>query len=146
MNGPGGLEGVTRSVKDASRMILYFASDLLWASKIKGVADALGLACRPVRSVQMLEARLQDSEPTSILVDLTTPETAMALISRLRGEGSGAAERGVRILAFGPHVEKQALQDARDAGADEVLPRGALDHHLQEILLNLAGRRHSAGN
>lgn len=121
-------------------MILYFATDLLWASKIKGVADALGLPCRPVRTLEMLEARLADTEPTAILLDLTTPETAMSLIERLRGTGAGQKERAVRVIAFGPHVEKDALQAARNAGADEVLTRGALDHHMEEILLKLAAR------
>jgi CheY-like chemotaxis protein len=121
-------------------MILYFATDLLWASKIKGVADALGLPCRPVRTVEMLEARLADTEPTAILLDLTTPETAMGLIARLRDDRAGPKERAIRVIAFGPHVEKDALQAARNAGADEVLTRGALDHHMEEILLKLAAR------
>lgn len=121
-------------------MILYFATDLLWASKIKGVADALGIPCRPVRTLEMLEARLADSEPRAILVDLTTPETAMALIGRLRDADGAARERGIKVIAFGPHVEKDALQAARNAGADDVLTRGALDHHMEEILLKLSAR------
>ncbi len=121
-------------------MILYFATDLLWASKIKGAGDALGLACRPVRNVEMLAARLADSAPTAILIDLTTPDTALALIGWLRGPRAGAAERAVRILAFGPHVEKDLFQQARDAGADDVVPRGALDPNLEDVLVNLAGR------
>ncbi len=121
-------------------MILYFASDLLWASKIKATAEALGLPCRPVRTLEMLDARLADTQPSALLVDLTTPETAMALITRLRGPDAPVGARGIRILAFGPHVEKQLLQQARDLGADEVMPRGALDHNMEEILLQLAGR------
>ena len=121
-------------------MLLYFASDLLWASKIKGHADALDIPARPVRTLEMLEARLADSSPSAIRVDLTTPETALALIHRLKDLSHAASTPRVRVIAFGPHVEKDLLQQARDAGADEVLPRGALDHHLDEILLNLAGR------
>jgi hypothetical protein len=64
----------------------------------------------------------------------------MSLIERLRGTGAGQKERAVRVIAFGPHVEKDALQAARNAGADEVLTRGALDHHMEEILLKLAAR------
>ncbi|GMV24493.1 MAG: hypothetical protein AMXMBFR58_05240 [Phycisphaerae bacterium] len=121
-------------------MVLYFATDLLWASRIKATADAIGVSCRPVRSVEMLEARLADSAPTAILVDLTTPPVAMALIHRLRNPERDAGVPRVRIVAFGPHVEKELLQQARDAGADEVLPRGALDRNLEEILLGLAAR------
>ena len=120
-------------------MVLYFATDLLWASRIKATADAMGVACRPVRTIEMLDARLADSAPTALLVDLTTPEVAMALIEHLRKPDASAARR-VRIVAFGPHVEKDVLQRARDAGADEVLTRGALDRNLEEILLSLAAK------
>lgn len=42
------------------------------------------------------------------------------------GSGIGAIRAlapGAFIVAFGPHVDAAALADARDAGADRVLPR-----------------------
>ncbi|MEK6701301.1 MAG: hypothetical protein AABZ53_03495 [Planctomycetota bacterium] len=121
-------------------MLLYLAADLLWASKIKGTADALSLPCRPVRSVEMLEARLADSPVTALLVDLDKPEEAMTMIGRLRGAAAGVPERSIRILAFGPHVAKEALAAAKAAGADEVLPRGAFDHDMGNILKRLSAK------
>lgn len=122
------------------RVILYLASDLVWATKIKAMAEDLGLAARPVRSLEMLEARLADSPVTAFIADLEKPEEALAMLARLRGAGSEEAARRVRTLAFAPHVAKDLMQRAREAGADEVLPRGAFDHHLADILLKLAGR------
>lgn len=138
-------------------MILYLAADLLWASKIKGTADALSIPCRPVRTVEMLEARLTEAaggvseamatradgatpsgtgttELRALLLDLDKPEEAMAMIARVRREERWPA---VRVVCFGPHVAKELFQRARDAGADEVLPRGALDARLDEVLLRL---------
>jgi len=59
----------------------------------------------------------------------------------------GASESAprLRILAFGPHVERALLQQGRDAGADEVLPRGAFDRQLPDILVALAGRTGTSG-
>jgi hypothetical protein len=37
-------------------------------------------------------------------------------------------------------VAKDLLQAARDAGADDVLTRGALEHNMEEVLVKLAGR------
>lgn len=119
-------------------MILYLAADLLWASRIKGAADALGLPARPVRTLEMLEARLADSSPTAILLDLEKPDEALAMIARLRGPAADAKARAIAILAWAPHVEKDLIRQAKDAGADEVLPRGAFDRHLPELLLRLA--------
>lgn len=116
-------------------MILYLASDLIWATRIKETAKALGVEARPVRSLEMLDARLDDSEPRALILDLEAPETALAMLQSLRERGSG-----LRTVCFGPHVAKDLFQQAREAGADEVMTRGAFDHHLPELLVTLAGR------
>lgn len=115
-------------------MILYFAADLVWASRIKATADALGVACRPARTPEMLDARRADSPVRSLIVDLDAGPAAVDLIRHAR---SGEGQR-LRILAFGPHVAKELFQAARDAGADEVLTRGSFDHSLEDVLLRLA--------
>jgi hypothetical protein len=121
-------------------MILYLAADLIWATKIKGVADALGIPCRPVRNLEMLEARLTDSPVAALLLDLEKPEEAMSFLTRLRGEKATEAERAIKTLAWGPHVAADLLQQAKAAGADVVLTRGAFDHKLPDILTKLASR------
>lgn len=122
-------------------MITYFAADLIWASRIKGLADALGLAARPVRSVDMLEARLGDSPVGGLVVDLDAPETALTLIraardweSRTPAASRGACAPRLRIVAFGPHGQTQDLQAAAQAGADQVLTRGAFHEHTETVL------------
>jgi len=121
-------------------MILYLAADLIWATRIKGVADALGIPCRPVRTMEMLEARLADSPVAALLLDLEKPDEAMAFIARLRGDGATEPERAVKVLAWGPHVAVELLEQARAAGADVVMTRGAFDHKLPEVLTKLAAR------
>lgn len=123
-------------------MIVYFAADLLWASKIKATADALGIPCRPVRTLDMLEARLADSDVKAALLDLDNPEVALSLLARLRGSQATEPQKAIRVVAFGPHVAKDTLQAARTQGADSVLTRGALDANMEDVLLQLhAGGR-----
>lgn len=117
-------------------MIAFAAADLIWATRIKRTADALGLPARPVRTPGMLRERFADSDVRSLIVDLTLGETALDLIRAVR-EHPEPAGRSVRVVAFGPHVEHALLQRARDAGADEVLPRGAFDRDLPDLLLAL---------
>lgn len=130
-------------------MIVFHAADLLWATKIKSTAEALGIAARPVRSVEMLEARLGDSPVGALIVDLDAPETALALIRRLRAPVSSGDRglEGIRIVAFGPHVAVDALRQAKAAGADTILTRGALHARLPEVLraLGAAGTPSSRG-
>ncbi len=122
-------------------MILYLAADLIWASKIKATAESLGLACRPVRNMEMLEARLADSDVKALVVDLDVAEMALEMVGRVKGQRGKEAEgqREVRVLAFGPHVARDALAAAQAAGADEVMTRGGFDHNMDQVLLRLAG-------
>lgn len=120
-------------------MILYLASDLLWASRIKATADAVGVPARPVRNLEMLEARLTDSPVKALLLDLEAPEAALAMLGRLRGPSTGA-ERSVYTLAFGPHVATELFAKAKAAGADAVVPRGAVANRLEVILKELDAR------
>jgi hypothetical protein len=120
-------------------MILYLAADLIWSTKIKGTADALGIPCRPARTLEMLEARLADSPVTAVVVDLDKPEESLAFIQRLRGEAATPEHRKIRVLAWGPHVATELLAQAKAAGADLVMTRGAFDHQMLEVLKRLGG-------
>jgi hypothetical protein len=117
-------------------MLLYLASDLLWASKIKGTADALGIPARPVRNAQMLTARLgeatQDAPVRALLVDLESGPVGLELIA-LAGHHTPA----LRIVAFGPHVATEAFEAAHASGAHEVMARGGLAANLPAILTRL---------
>lgn len=118
-------------------MILYLAADLMWSSKIRSTGDELGIPMRPVRTLDMLEARLSDSPVRALLLDLDVPDVAMQMIARLRGEHSTPAQRTIRIVAWGPHVEVARLQAADAAGADSVMTRGAFSSKLPAILQTL---------
>lgn len=142
-------------------MIAYLASDLVWASRIKAAADALSIPCRPVRNLDMLNARITDGGLRALIVDLEAPaDLTSVLIHAAKAatnhpqhttSGSsaapthnplGSAPSPIHVLAFGPHVARDRLQAARDAGADDVLPRGAFAAHLDDILIRLAGAQH----
>ncbi len=118
-------------------MILFTAADLIWGSRIKRTGESLGLSCRPVRSVAMLEDRLGEGGVTGLILDLDVMELAESLVARLRGGEAGPAERAVRIVAFGPHVRTDLFERIREVGADEVITRGAFDRTLPDLLLGL---------
>ena len=48
---------------------------------------------------------------------------------------------GVRVIAFGSHVDVARLKAARAAGCDEVLPRSAFFEGLEERLRQTATER-----
>jgi hypothetical protein len=113
-------------------MIVFCAADLIWATRIKSTADSLGIPCRPVRSREMLEARLGDSPVRALIVDLEAGEVGFELIRMVKAKG------GIHILVFGPHVAVEAFEQARAAGANAAMARGAFNAKLPKVLQALA--------
>jgi hypothetical protein len=64
--------------------------------------------------------------PDLFLVDLAMPDSIAAIERSVRV--------GVRVIAFGPHVDRAALRGAREVGADQVLARSAFFERLGELL------------
>jgi hypothetical protein len=119
-------------------MILYCCSDLLWATKVKSTADALGIPCRPARNLEMLTARLSDSQVRALIVDLESGPVALDLIRAVRqNPASNAQQPPIRVVAFAPHVEVDTMRAAASAGADSTMTRGAFSSRLPEILKDL---------
>ena len=112
-------------------MIVFLAADLLWATRIKAAAEDLRIPARPVRTLEMLEARLADFGPRGLVADLSVPDTALTLIGRAHREG-------LRVASFAPHVERDLMHAAKEAGSDRVLTRGQFDHTIAEVLRWLA--------
>lgn len=120
-------------------MIIYCCPDLLFATKIRSTAEALGVLTRPVRDQTMLDNRLNQVDDgknnapvTALLVDLDTGEEGLALIAHAR-----AACADLAVIAYGSHVEVERLDAARQAGADPVLTRGQFTRMLPELLTAL---------
>ena len=118
-------------------MVAYYAADLLWATRIKATAQDVGVEARPVRSVEMLRARLADSDVRGLVVDLESPDVSLELIKEVRALPE--REKGITVVAFGPHAAVEAFDRAKEAGADVVLARGAFDRRLGEVLRELDG-------
>lgn len=94
--------------------ILALVLDLMFGSRIRGVAPDAVLAPSPGALVEAVGPGTR-----LVLVDLQATGALEAL--------GALADRpeGTRVVAWAPHVMEEALSAARDAGADEVMPRGA---------------------
>lgn len=117
---------------DAGDPIAAF-TDLIFGARIRAAAESHGIravvATAPDRIVET--ARLG---ARAVFIDLDVRGAdPVALIRRLRSDD--AAPR-IRIVAFASHVRTDALDAAREAGADRVLPRGAFAKALSQLVLD----------
>ena len=99
---------------------LLLSDDMMFTSRITGTARDLGLAVKPARSMQALDALMREQIPTCIIVDLAHPELSIAEFLRSLGEINTARPR---VVAYGSHVDTARLRAAKEAGCYAVLPR-----------------------
>lgn len=111
-------------------MILYCTADLIFATRIRSTAEAIGVAARPARTVERLRELLtEEPEVRALIVDLDAGEVAIDLIA-----AAASREPALRTLAFGPHVNLDAFEAAHRAGATQVMPRGRFADQLPQLL------------
>jgi CheY-like chemotaxis protein len=99
---------------------LLLSDDLIFTSRITTEAKAQGLSVVAVRSVATLVDHARQHLPHGILLDLAFPGLD---VNELFLELRGACASLPRVVAYGPHVDVEALRAARAAGCDPVLPR-----------------------
>lgn len=112
---------------EASTHILLITSDLMVASRIDGLAKSAGARLETVGNLQ--------SPPHAgpfdiVLLDLQSLSgDAGAIVGRARlmlDQLPAQAATPAKVIAFGPHVHKQRLDDATAAGATLAVSRGEL--------------------
>ncbi|MCY4188374.1 MAG: hypothetical protein OXD30_07800 [Bryobacterales bacterium] len=116
------------------KSVLAAIPDLLFGSKVSGTAAQLGI---PVRFAGTRQALLDGARdrPALIVVDLEAAAVdPLGVVGELR---SLAPSAGTRLVAFASHVRQAALRQAREAGYDDVLTRGALSAGLPALLAPL---------
>ncbi len=110
--------------------VVLVGTDLMDRSKISNVVAAAGLTFDVWRNPAAVEGGLEGGAPALVLVDLT--HQASDDVVRL------LAGAGVRVVAFGPHVDDFALVRARSLGAADALPRSRFFRTLPDLLPKLA--------
>ena len=108
---------------------LLLCDDLIFASRVTGTAQALGLSVKVARSPEALLQLAEKEAPGGVLIDLANPGLDLpALLSQLRTRGV------TRVMAYGSHVDTATLRAAREAGCEPILPRSAFVEQLPTAL------------
>ena len=71
-------------------------------------------------------AGVGESKLNLVLVDLAAPGALIAIEEMVR--------TGVRVIAFGPHVDREVMRRARQIGAEQVLARSVFFEKLGDLL------------
>jgi DNA-binding NtrC family response regulator len=110
--------------------IALFTNDLMFQSRISQAVRSDGNQLLVARSLDQLKERLGEQPLHSAILDLSFRSLDVgATLAALK-----ATYPSMVSIAYGPHVDVDALQGAREAGVDHVLTRGQFDRDMAQWL------------
>jgi CheY-like chemotaxis protein len=115
-------------------LILFLTTDLVFPSRVAGVAQQLGVRMETATTADALVAKATaaSSDNMLVLLDLNSPAVDPAtVVQRLKALPTPPQT----IIAFGPHVHEEKLAAAKAAGCDLVLTRGQFDAQMRSLLI-----------
>jgi DNA-binding response OmpR family regulator len=114
---------------DAKASALLVSQDLFFYSKITSTANELGFRIDVEGDVAEVVSKLPTSTYRCLILDLSTRGLRVADII-----GALPTANRPAVIAFGSHVLAARLNEAREAGCNEVMPRSKFSATLPEIL------------
>ena len=112
--------------------ILAAVDDLLFSSKIRATAKQVGADVQFARTPEEILEQARRNHPSLIIFDLNSAKTdPVNTIAALKADPETGS---TRTIGFASHVHVDLINAARQAGADEVLPRSAFAGRLADIL------------
>jgi CheY-like chemotaxis protein len=109
---------------------LLLTQNLLFSSMVTGTALAAGQEVAVAGDLAEAVMLCRDRPMAFIIIDLSMTEPDIATIMTQLREAAGP----VPAIAFGSHVDKARLDEARAAGCDEVMPRSRFSSELPALL------------
>jgi hypothetical protein len=124
-------------VRPAVRPIgLLLSRDLIFTTKITGTARELGVQVMVAGSPELASSMIAQWSPTVVFADLASGDlVAPPMLLALRSQAGAQTV----FVAFGSHVDTQALAAARAAGCDEVMPRSKFSAELPALIKRYLG-------
>jgi hypothetical protein len=116
---------------EAGSQGLLLSRDLIFTTKINATAAGLGYRIRVARDAMGAESLIAEQRPQVVLIDLTAgdlcSESALRAYRKLAGPE-------VWFVAFGPHVDGDALAAAKAAGCQIAMTRSKFTAELPELM------------
>jgi hypothetical protein len=114
---------------DTPATALMISRELFFSSKVTSTANELGFHVVVEGNVVQAVLKVAGSKCCCLILDLATPWLRVANVISALPEASRPT-----VIAFGAHVLTARLQDAREGGCDEVMPRSNFSATLPDIL------------
>ena len=115
-----------------SQTVIAAVDDMFFASKIRAVAEHLGMTVRFAKSIAAVTEAALTELPGVIVVDLHSERCQPLQLARTLKADDNL--RAIPLVGFFSHVETALAAAAQEAGFDRVMPRSAFTNNLAQIL------------
>jgi len=112
--------------------VVYLVQDMLFTSKIREAAKAVGLTVQATREPAALVAAAAAAK--LVIIDLRLP-TALDALAALAGD---PATKSVRSVGFIDHEKLDVMDQARERGCGQVMAKGQFANALPRMFAALA--------
>lgn len=112
-----------------SATIVLLASDLMLSSTVSGLAAEHHVRFVSASNVQELSQILNEHPQCLLLIDLGLPGLDVTQLAP-----NACSETLQTAVAYGPHVHKEKLQAAREAGIGQVVSRGQFSASIGRVV------------
>lgn len=111
------------SESTAEPAVVFLSGDLMFASRVRAAANAAGVAFH-------LSGTLPELDHIRwVIVDLATRSSVLDSLM----DSCHRICPQARVIAYGPHVQVDKLERARQAGIEQVVTRGQFDRSLGDL-------------
>ena len=115
-----------------NQSVIAAVDDMLFASKIRAVAEHLGVTVRFARTVPAVIEAARTERPSVVIVDLHSQRCQpLELARELKADVDLSS---ISLVGFFSHVDTALGIAAEEAGYDRVMPRSAFSNNLAGIL------------
>lgn len=108
--------------------VVLLTADLMCASQVSAAATRAGVTLTTAMNVAAMWDQLAGR--TMLVIDLNVPDVNWPQLVPLVKQQAP----GIRVVAFGPHVQEALLQQAVAAGCDQVMARGQFYKQAETVL------------
>jgi CheY-like chemotaxis protein len=115
--------------------VVLLSGDLTVLPRVEAAAARLNATVLTAAASKQAIDACREKPESVLIIDLASPQFDLGgLVQALRSSGESPAW----IIAFGPHVHEERLNEARQAGCDEVISRGQFFAKLDTYLSRFA--------
>ena len=131
MNSPEHSDASEFSSSDRGSTGLLLSRDLIFMTKIRATAAELGYEIQVAQENALAKSLIAELQPRIVLLDLTAGDLCVPSAIKAYRQ---LASTPTWFVAFGPHVDSNALAAAKSAGCQVTLPRSKLAADLPALI------------